>query len=155
MKQEEVDCLKINKLQEGKDRIQINKEIKRLRESQILFKEQHKELVSLRKQVDLFKEEKKKSERDIFKLKFDRDKERIEKREEKRNKLKENGDGDIKHLRRIMLVLSGKSPLPLSSLQEETFVYKEKKLLPCIKFLEDYNLIKSERDEKGIQRWFI
>ena len=57
-------------------------------------------------------------------------------------------------MRRVLLVLSEK-PLTLKNLQEEVCGVHEKKLLPCIKFLEDYNLIKSERDEKGIQRWFI
>ncbi len=156
MKEEEIEVLTINKLSGGKDYPQIYEEIKRLRESQVLFKEQRKELGYLKNRIQGLESENEKLKKQLFKFKFKRDTKVLEKREEKRNELRKDEKDEIKSLRRILFVLQDfKKPLCLSLLQKETCRLDNRKLLPCLNFLEENKLIKSERDNKGIQKWFL
>jgi TolA-binding protein len=155
MKREEVDCLIINKLQEGMDYPEINEEIQTLKESQIVFKKQKDELSQLNKKIQQLTKENENLRKQNFKLKFEKDSKVIEKREEKRSELKESGEGTIRDLKRLLLILRDtKEPLCLSQIKKDCLL-SDKKALSCLGFLEKYNLVISEENEKGITKWII
>lgn len=153
MKGEEVQSLVGKKLREGKDFPEINEEIEELKESQVIFKNQEKELKRLNNKILSQDNEIKELKNKLFKLNLERD----TKREDKRTEIKTNGDsgGDslLRNLRRIVLILRAEGrPCNLSYIEQNCFL-DNKKLLPCLGFLEEVGVLKMDRDEKNIQRW--
>jgi septal ring factor EnvC (AmiA/AmiB activator) len=152
--QVECEALRVQKLREGLSEEEINEEIKRLKLSQIVLKKNKIEIKDLNKKIESLEKQIKDLRNKNFKLQTSINFSRADNVEKKREKIKENGDGAITSLRRIIHILNmdGKKPLTLKDLQDGCCL-TGKKLLPCLKFLEDYNLIKLTKDEKGIQRW--
>jgi hypothetical protein len=152
MKSEEVKSLIVKKVKEGKDYPEIHTEIERLKKSQIVFKQQKTELTKLRelviRQEELIKDLKNK----IFKLRV-----QVDSNEEiKREVLKENGDGDMRTLKRILLLIREENKsLCLTDIKQGCLYGDSKKLLSCLGFLEDVKVLKMEKDKNGVQRWLL
>lgn len=148
---QEIEYLTEEKLRQGEDFPEINEDIKRLKSSQIIFKNQKKEIDILKelteKQDKLIKEQQNK----IFKLRIEVDSQRNNKREV----LKENGKGDINDLKRIILILGdSKNHLCLTTIQRECILSREK-TLSCLGFLEKHNIIFKNKDIKNNDTWYI
>lgn len=151
MKGEEEQCLVTNKLKEGKDFPQINKELKNLKQSQIIFKKQKSEIKIKDDRIKVLEKENSVLKNHNFKLRHEKN----VRKESERNELKKEDGGDIRSLKRlIMMVRENKSPMTLSDIRHQCFTDK-KKTLSCLGFLEENNLIKSSKDGNGITRWLI
>ena len=151
MKKEEKICLKDNKLKEGKTYKQALKEIKRLEQSQIIFKENEREIKRLNKKIKQLEKENSELKNKLFKLNLELN----TLQEEKRNKLKEKDNGELKYLKRIIMILSDeKKPMTISELAKACLTVT-KKIYPCVGFLEKNNLINYKKDADGIGRYWI
>jgi len=155
MKKEEIIALTDIKLNEGKDYKEIKEEIRKLKQSQIIFKNKELELKQLNKKLLIISKERDNLKKELFKLKFERDINKTKEKENKIKELEESNDGDIKHIRRIKLLIEEtEEPLTISKIKEVCCI-NTKKILSCLKLLEDYKLIDSVKGNKGIKRWFI
>lgn len=157
---QEVDCLVENKKREGKDFPEINREIKTLKTSQIVFKAQKTDLQKANDRIRVLERENSELKNKLLRQglqleakKEERKKEVIEKREE----LKENGDEDYKLLKRLVLIISeekGKK-MTITDLKFGCCISTTKRLYPILKLLTDSGLIKVEVDYNGIERYWI
>lgn len=148
--EQEVSYLVEEKLKQGEDYSEIYEEIKTLKQSQIVFKKQKSEIQILKEQLEKKDRLIKDLQNKNFKLNIQVD----SNREDKRTELKQNGNGDMKSLKRIMLILTdSKIPLCFTSIKEECCLGREK-TYSCLGFLEKYLLIKRKKDEKGVDVWY-
>jgi hypothetical protein len=149
MNKEEIQYLTNEKLDEGLDFPEINEEIKTLKQSQIIFKNQKKEIEIAKKVIErqdnLIKEQKNK----IFKLRLQIDMDNDSKREE----LKENNNCELRNIKRVLLIFKElNKPLNLSDIEKNCFLKREK-VLSCLGILEYFNKIKMEKDKDRVQKW--
>lgn len=140
MKEEEKRALVNNKLADGKDFPQINQEIKTLEQSQILFKEQEKDITYLKKRIEKVEEENDKLKQKNFTLGL--------KQTEKRNTERESRDSkaaSVTHLNRMMRVMKLENRPLIQTELREMCCTTNGIIKGCLLFAEKYNLIKKEQ----------
>jgi len=136
MKSEEVGVLIKNKKEEGKDTPTIFNEIRTLKESQIIFKEQKREIQRLNKELEKIGKQletlKEKQFREGLKPK-------VEVKEDKDNK-----NHTIKIMARILNILETENRDLTQTQLKDFCCTSHPKIVPCLMFLTKHNLIKKE-----------
>ena len=139
-----------NKTHNGIEYKQALKEIKRLEESQIVFKEDKKEIETLKKKIISLEKENNSLKNKAFNIGL----KKLSVNEVKREKLKRKTNGDIKYLNRILLVLKDSKESIAQGMVSKLCFATGKEIYPCIGFLEKNGMIKSIK-EKGKTRYYI
>jgi len=147
MRGDELAGLRKQRQLEGMDNKEINEEIKNLVGSQIVLKNNKKEIKSLTKDNEKLTDQNEKLKSKVFDLQFRLDSTKGE------PIIREEKESDLPILRRIMILLKCGEPVEESKLLEDCEITK-KKLSKCAEFLERYKLIKTSVKNK-IMRYCI
>jgi len=152
MKAEEEKVLFKEKTEFDKKSIeQANKEIKILKGSQIKFKNQEKEIKDLERRINTLTNINSVLKTKNFNLNLKLNSIHKEKREVK----SKEGNGTIKYVNRIMIVLKETNkPMNITELKNSCCMDCGD-IYPCLTFMERYNLIKSEKDSSKSIRYSI
>ena len=151
MKEEEEDYLFFEKTVADKKTIeQAKKEIKRLKDSQVTFKENKLEIKLLKNKLIKLTKENDELKNKLFKVTL-----RINNsNEDKVNNMKENSKGEIKYLKRIINILKQEEEPMAQGMIPKICNATNVEIYPCLGFLEKNRLIKSIK-ENGKIKYFI
>ena len=139
-----------NKTHNGKEYKEALLEIKRLEDSQIVFKEDKREILKLKKKINSLEKE-----RDILKNKnFKLGLRELFQKEVKREKIKQNGNGELKYLNRILTLLKEEKEPTVEGMIPTLCCATGKQVYPCLGFLVKTGLIKSIK-QKGKTRYWV
>jgi hypothetical protein len=140
MIKEELECLVEEKKREGKSDILIDKEIKRLKKSQIVFKEQKNEAIKLNKQIELLKKERDNLRKRLMSFELNQGLIRQEKDKEGRH-------ATIKDIKRVLITLKENKPMGKTEIKRFCLFGSQDKVSECLDFLVSYKFaIKSKLD---------
>jgi len=150
MKQEEEDVLVINKTQEGKRLERIYQEIETLKQSQVKFRHQNRIIKTKSNEVEKLNE----IIKDLKKKNFNLNLRLNSIYKEERDKKIENGNGDIKKIDRILIILKTENrPMGITELSRYCCSVNSS-LNICINFMKRYNLIE-QVNEHGVTKYNI
>lgn len=143
MKRDEKRCLTHNKVGEGKDYPQIHEEINTLNKSQLIFKEQGREIRKLNTKIRKLEDENKK-------LKKEKLVKGLKPKILPQNNIK-NSDthcATIKDLIRIIIILKSEPKgMTITELRKINYGSKYEKIKPSLVFLIKYNIV-GEKESK-------
>lgn len=143
------------KFKEGKEKKQVYKEINDLKQAQIIFKENQREIKSLNKIIE---KQDKKIEK-LTKLNFDlglkvnvnKDMVHLQKEETKVN----HNNATVKDLKMIMRVMKLENKSMTRTDLMNGCGYTHKRIVPCLFFLSSVNLIKKTKNVKNMERYSL
>lgn len=141
MRGDELAGLRKQRQLEGFSNKEINEEINNLVGSQIVLKNNKKEIKHLIKDNEKLTDQNEKLKSKVFNLQFQLDSTKGE------PIIREETESDIPILRRIMILLKCGEPVDEKKLSEDVGI-TPKKLSKCAEFLEKYNLIRTKVKDK-------
>ncbi len=147
MRGDELQGLREQRKSEDMDDLEINEEINKLIESQVILKNNNKEIKSLTKDNKKLTEQVKKLKSKVFDLQLKKDMSQSE------PSIKEEKESDMIVLKRTMLMLKNKEQLTVEELAGRCLT-PIKKMETYVEFLQKHNIIFGKRIN-GAQRYWI
>ena len=145
MKKEEGKYLFDEKIKEGKSISQANKEIKRLKQSQVKFKKLERENIRLNKQVEKLQEQVNKQKKRIMDLDMKSRLGDVNINMNPRNSTRTIHIARIGDLTRVITILKEeKKPMSINQIKQYGLFPTSSKVKQCLVFLKNHNMVKQE-----------